>query len=146
MAAKHLTLDARCPNTGKVKAVKLMEDDLEHVRNNSPAFKFYELSGDKMTYKGSCVQEVLLSPKAILGGVRQFRRGGFCYVGMPTRRWFNSGSQGPPPTGMVFCVYLSDREEVFEWRWEPADPAEPDLPKDYKNPNRFADGKIWPKN
>jgi len=62
MAAKHLTLEALCPDTGKMKVVKLMEEDLEHVRNNSPPAKFYELSGDKMTYKGSCVQDVLLNP------------------------------------------------------------------------------------
>ena len=142
MTAKHYTLQAVCPNTNRHKTVKVMDDDLRRVLDEPP-HKFYELSGDKMTYQDSCVQDVLLNPDVIFGGVREFQQGGCCYVGQPSRRWFNSGSQGPPPPGMVFVVFVSPRDCVYEWRWEKADPNNERMPTNCTG--RFKDGLIWSK-
>lgn len=141
MAAAHYPLKAFCPNSGE-KTLKLMDEDVQIALKYRPRHKFYELSGDRKTFDGSCVQEVLLSPKAIFVGLRQFQQGGVCYVGRPSRRWFDSGSQGPPPPGMVYTVFVNPRDMVFDWGWERSDQENPEWPEGYQD--RFYGGRLWP--
>lgn len=144
MQAAYYTLEAICPSTGKIKTVKLMDDDFQAIYKYGPRYKFYSLCGDKMTYTGSSVQEVLLSPTAIFGGVREHQKGGVCYVGVPSRGWLNSGTSVPPPPGMVFLVFVSPKGHLYEWRWERTDPDDAELPIGYQD--RFPGGRIWPRN
>lgn len=117
-----------------------MDDDLQRVLRG-PAHRFHELSGSRGDHAASCVDEVLREPSAVFEGVREFQDGGWCYCGIPSRRWFNSGSSGPPPPGMVFTVFVSPRGHVFEWRWERCDELHRTWPKDYAV--RFTGGVVW---
>ena len=76
MAAAHYPLKAFCPKSGE-KTLKLMDEDVQIALKYRPRHKFYELSGDRKTFDGSCVQEVLLSPKAIFVGLRQFQQAAY---------------------------------------------------------------------
>jgi hypothetical protein len=115
----HFELEALDPETGGIRKLRLMNDDLQAILKSAPRHKFYELRGDRTPTKaGSCVHETLLHPCAIFEGVRDQQSGGLCYCGHPPWRWTDGGSQVPPPPGMLFCVYISPRDSVYEWRWE----------------------------
>lgn len=137
----HYEIQALCPDTGKLVTLRIMDDDVRRVLATEPRFRFFELMGDRKTFTGSCVQEVLRDPLSIWDGLRDRRFGGRCYVGVPSCRWFDNESSAPPPPGMVFAVFVNPRGCVFEWGWEKADEANPELPKGYDK--RFG-GRIWP--
>jgi len=125
------------------KVVKLMADLVSRLQRYGPASRIYEIIGDRADpTKGSPVQQVLLRPTAIFEGIREHQAGGMCYCGIPTCAFTNSGAKIPPIPNKVYCVYLNAGGKYFESGWEPADPDEPGLPREYQI--RYG-VKLWPK-
>ena len=91
------------------------------------------------------VPRILQRPTAIFEGLRSDNdkdRRGFgwrCYVGLPSCCYRRDGEQTEPPKGMVFMVFVNDDGITYNWRWEPANDADPKLPVDHES--RFA--KRW---
>lgn len=141
METAHYPLTAFDPDTEGQKQVKLLKEDFSRIQRNDPPHKVYHLIGENGAH--SSVQEVLNNPCAIFSGVRDHQVGGVCYCGIPSRRWFNSGSSADPPPGFVFLVYVSPRGCVFEWRWTRADDQHGCWPVDWED--RFNGGLLWPK-
>ena len=134
---------ARCPKTGKEKTVKLMASDATRFVKYGPPVRIHEVIGDRTDpTTGSPVQQVLLNPTAIFGGVREHQKGGHCYCGLPTCAYTNAGAKIPPVPNKVFCVYVNPGEKLFEWGWEQADPDDPMIPLGWNS--RYQE-RIWPK-
>jgi len=141
---KHSIILAFDPDTNGFKTVKLADDLLFHYHKEGPEHKYHEVVGHVTDPKGgSPVQDILAKPVAVFGGVRDYEQGGVCYCGLPNAAYTNGGAKIPPRPGMIFCVYVSPLEWVYEWGWELPDEMEPMLPEDYDSPERF-ERKIWP--
>ncbi len=56
-----------------------------------------------------------------------------CYCSLPDRSYTADGDKRPPRRGQVFLVFLNEDRVAYNWRWEPADPENPELPLDHKN-------------
>lgn len=67
---------------------------------------------------------------------------GLCYVGRPSHDFRGVEIETPPPPNMVFLVYTKPSGKITDWRWEKADPNNPDFPEDYQT--RFG-RLVWPK-
>ena len=66
--------------------------------------------------------EVLEAPDRIYVGIREDQgRWGYCYVGTPEQHAISNGVYGPIGRNRVFCVFVTDRLVVFEWRVERAE-------------------------
>ncbi len=146
MKSTNLPLRVLCPETGDHKTVRVPMSLVLKVLKLGPQHKFFELRGDgKPDLSGSCVQDVLLAPEAIFGGVREHQLGGVCYCGNPEQRWTNKGVRCPPPPGHVFVVYVNPGDEVYEWRWDEADERRLAYPRRWDDLRRFNEGVLWTK-
>jgi hypothetical protein len=88
------------------------------------------------------VKIVVDSPSAVFEGwERDGQSKGLCYVGRPDSDFRFDGIQLPRPPGMIFAVFATQSGKISDWRWEPCDQEDPDLPIDHQN--RFG-RLIWP--
>jgi len=72
-----------------------------------------------------CVQH----PTAIFEGLRDEDDEGLCYVSRPPHRYVGkAGHEVPPPPDRVFIVFVSPDRVIYNWRWEPCDTEDSDLP------------------
>jgi hypothetical protein len=55
-----------------------------------------------------------------------------CYCGIPDRSYTPDGDRCPPRRGQVYLVFLNEDRVAYSWRWEKADPDNPDLPIGYQ--------------
>ena len=55
--------------------------------------------------------------------MRAYQAGGRAYIGKPGYDFDTDGSVIDPPAKMVFHVIANPFGFVFEWGWEPEDPA-----------------------
>lgn len=143
MTPAHHPIQARCPATGNIKVVKLLADLALKILKIGPKSRYHEIVGDRTDpTAGSPVQQILLNPAAIFESVREHQDGGWCYCGVPTCAYTNSGAKIPPVPNKVFCVYVNPGNYLFEWRWEPADPDDKGLPLGYQERYKV---KVWPR-
>jgi len=141
----YYPIPALCPTTGGKRELKLTHALASRIMKYGPQARYYDVVGDRTdSTTGSPVQQVLLGPTAIFAGIREHQQGGTCYCGHPTCAYSNGGAKLPPIPGMIYLVYVSPRDEIFEWRWDQADKEQPDLPVGYNSPNRFR-VQIWPR-
>ena len=83
---------------------------------------------------GVLVPAALQKPTAIFEGLRwdddEDPRGvGWrCYSAVPTVAHRADGSERPPWPAQVFVVFVNDEKIAYNWRWEKADPSDPQLP------------------
>ena len=143
MSRKHYALRALHPKTGDLRQLRLPQEVALNVLKYGPPAKFYELRGDDNAAEtGSSVREVLTKPSAVFGGVREHEHGGLCYCGRPRQRWTNAEVKCPPPPGMVFLVFVSPADGVYEWRWEWASESNAEFPAGF---DRRFEGLLWPR-
>jgi hypothetical protein len=55
-----------------------------------------------------------------------------CYCSLPDRSYTRDGDRCPPRRGQVYLVFVNEDRVAYNWRWEPADPDNPDLPRDHE--------------
>jgi len=76
---------------------------------------------------------VLENTKRILGGVREFNAGGWCFVGHPRFWYIREEVKVTFPADQVFAVYLNPNLRVYECRAERIAVDDPSCPMDWKN-------------
>ena len=98
--------------SGPSKTYFVNKADLEHTWKHVP-WKVHNLR---------TVANVLSAPDRVYRGVRDDPEGwGLCFCGKP-KMWYNSsGGTMPFPEGAFFCVFVNDRDVVYEWRAEEAE-------------------------
>ncbi len=80
---------------------------------------------------------ILQRPTAIFQGLRRDEdedrtgAGWRCYSGRPDKAFAADGTERRPYPGQVFLVFVNDEGVAYNWRWEKADPDNPDLPVDH---------------
>ncbi len=95
---------------------------------------------------GYVVPAILQAPTAVFEGIRtdgdEPRKGvGWrCYCGIPDRAYHSDGSERSPYPNQVFLVFVNDEGIAYNWRWEKADEADPQLPVSHKD--RFSNRKL----
>jgi hypothetical protein len=84
---------------------------------------------------GLIVPMILQEPTAVFEGLRQDEdedRQGYgwrCYCGIPAQAYHSDGTERPPYEGQVYLVFVNDEGVAYNWRWELADPVDPQLPQ-----------------
>jgi hypothetical protein len=80
---------------------------------------------------GYTVPWALQNPTAIFRGVREEGEASWlCYVSRPTRVYdHRTGELRQPWSGQVFLVFVNNDRIIYNWRWEKADAADPNLPE-----------------
>ncbi len=125
---KYLTLEAVDPLTGSTCEVLISYDRMQAVARRS------------MGHAKECgfiVPMMLQKPTAIFEGLRQDededRRGyGWrCYCGIPEYAYHADGTERQPYRGQVYLVFVNDERVAYNWRWERADPDDPNLPENH---------------
>lgn len=101
-------------------------------------------NGDKLRLaRLKLMEEVLSNPIAIFQDwKRPEHEDGLCYVGRPEIDYRAIDITVPAPPGMVFMIFVKESGKITDWRWEPADSENPDLPEKWQE--RFGK-QIWPK-
>lgn len=51
-----------------------------------------------------------------------------CYCGLPDRSYTPDGDRCPPRRQQVYLVFVNEDFVAYNWRWEKADPDNPNLP------------------
>lgn len=126
------TLDPLDPCSGNKTEVRFPEDFLQRLNKYRPV-DYYNLR---------TAAKVLDEPTRIFYGTREFREGGWCYVGKPEQWWVRERTNCPFPKHLVFAVYLDDSLFVYAFRAEKADP------NDELNPEKWEERYqtlIWKK-
>ncbi len=89
-----------------------------------------------------CLPSVLQKPTAVFRGLLREKdqersgRGWLCYCGRPEYAYDRDGGRVPPREGFVFLAFMTDDFVVYNWRWEKANPEDPNLPLEM-DPVRF---------
>jgi hypothetical protein len=73
-------------------------------------------------------RDVLVDPKRIFWGIRQFSDGGWCYCGRPEQWTIKEGVVATFPDNLVYTVYVDPRWNLFEWRAAEAADDDPMCP------------------
>lgn len=138
MARLKYTFDALDPFGGDdqtLRTIGVEEEQLNHLLHNEHRVKFSRLL---------IAKEVVGDPVIVFEDwMRPEREEGLCYCGHPDHDFRGPQIETPPPPGMVFCVFVLPSGKITDWRWELAEPEEPDYPENWKE--RF--GRIiWPRN
>lgn len=84
---------------------------------------------------------VLENPCAIFRGIREHKKGGYCYVGLPAEWCVAENVKATFPKDKVFCVYVNPAMFVYDFRAEKSDPAQECMPE---NPEGRFKEKLWP--
>ena len=59
-----------------------------------------------------------------------------CYCKVPDRSYAEDGTECGPRRNRIFLVFVNEDRVAYNWRWEPSDSNDPNLPRDL-GPNRF---------
>jgi len=75
----------------------------------------------------------IMNPTAIFRGIREEGEPDwFCYCAVPSKRYdYRTGESRLTQRGRVFVVYVDADRIIYNWRWEPADASNGDLPQNY---------------
>lgn len=55
-----------------------------------------------------------------------------CYCGIPEFAYHSDGTERRPYPGQVYLVFVNDEGVAYNWRWEKADPDDPNLPQNFE--------------
>jgi hypothetical protein len=82
---------------------------------------------------GYTVREAVKRPTAIFRGVREEGESQWlCWVSRPSWAYdYRTGDRRTAWAGEVFLVFANDDRIIYAWRWEKADPDDPDLPENH---------------
>ena len=123
--AAHFELPIRDPNDpASGRAMAIFPADLTLKWYKYTPVRYWNLITAKF---------VLENTKRILGGVREFNTGGWCFVGRPKLWYIRDDVKASFPTDQVFAVYLNPNLRVYECRAERMETDDPNCPMDWKN-------------
>ena len=123
---RPICLDAVDPVTGKTCQVQISHGRMQAIATRT------------MGAAKECaftVPYVLKNPTGIFEGLREDEdedRGGVgwrCYCGIPPCAYHADGTDRPPYPNQLFLVFVNDEGVAYNWRWEKADEADPNLPQ-----------------
>jgi len=87
---------------------------------------------------GVILPYILQNPTAVFEGLRwdedeDLRGYGWrCYCGVPKVAFHTDGAKHKPYPDQVYLVFVNDEGVAYNWRWEKADPDDPNLPIEHK--------------
>jgi hypothetical protein len=125
----YLTVEAINPIDGKTCEVFISYDRMRTVGMRS------------MGHAKECgyiVPAILQKPTAIFEGLRRDEDedpkgvGWRCYCGIPENAYHSDGAKRAPYSRQVYLVFVNDDGVAYNWRWEKADPDDPNLPIDHQ--------------
>lgn len=125
---QYILLEAVNPADGKACTVQISYERMQTVARRSLGHA---------SECGYIVPAILQKPTAIFEGLRldadEDRRGvGWrCYCGVPAHSYRADGTAAPAYPNQVFLVFVNQERIAYNWRWEKADPDQPDLPLGY---------------
>jgi len=126
---EFIQLDAVDPVSGKLFLVQISFERLQIVARRSMG---------QTREAGFIVPHVLQKPTAIFEGLRmdvdedQRGVGWRCYCGIPQHSYRTDGTACPPYPRQVYLVFVNQDRIAYNWRWEKADPDEPNLPLNHQ--------------
>jgi hypothetical protein len=122
----YLTLQALDPKTREATAqVQISYDRMQTVGRRSLGHA---------NECGYCVPAILLGPTAVFEGLRRDEDedprgvGWRCYCGIPERSYRRDGTPAAPYPNQVYLVFVNEEGVAYNWRWDKADPDDPELP------------------
>jgi len=127
---QYITVAAIDPADGKTCEVMISYDRMQAVGRRS------------MGHASECaliVPLILQQPAAIFEGLRRDEDedrtcyGWRCYCGIPDHAYLRDGTAIPSYPGQVYVVFVNDEGIAYNWRWEEADPDNPQLPIDFQD-------------
>lgn len=124
----YLQLDALDPDSDQLTKVQVSYDRMQAVARRSMAHA---------KECGLIVPQILQSPTAIFEGLREDDDedprgvGWRCYCGRPNKAYHPDGSERSPYPEQVYLVFVNDDHVAYNWRWEKADPDDPNLPQNH---------------
>jgi hypothetical protein len=123
---QYLTLQALDPVTRKPNAeIQISYDRMQTVGRRS-------LGHAKEC--GYIVPAILQQPRAVFEGLRRDEDedprgvGWRCYCGIPDRSYRRDGTEAAAYPQQVYLVFVNEEGVAYNWRWEKADPDNPNLP------------------
>lgn len=126
---KYLKLQAIDPNTGSMGEVQVSYDRMQTVGRRSMAHA---------KECGLIVPKILQEPTAVYEGLCEDEDedsrgvGWRCYCGVPDNSYHPDGTPRSTYPGQVYLVFVNDEEVAYNWRWEKADPNDPELPVNHE--------------
>lgn len=126
---KYLTLDAIDPVVGSMTEVQVSFDRMQAVGRRSMG---------QAKECGLIVPMILQQPTAVFQGLRQDEDedqrgvGWRCYCGIPEHAYHSDGTARSPYPGQIYLVFVNEDAVAYNWRWEKADPDDPQLPQNHE--------------
>jgi hypothetical protein len=85
------------------------------------------------------VPDTLTNPSSMFEGLRRDEdeprdgeTGWRCYCGCPNASFREDGTRVAPWKGQVYLVFVNEDRVAYNWRWEPADEMDPNLPRNHE--------------
>jgi len=126
---EYLTIKALDPISGKMGTVQVSFNRMQAVGRRSMAHA---------KECGYILPEILQQPTAVFEGLCEDDDedprgvGWRCYCGIPEKAYHSDGSARSPYPGQVYVAFVNDEQVAYNWRWEKADPDDPDLPLNHE--------------
>lgn len=128
-------LDPHDPTGVGTREVWIDQAHLESLTRGNLAPRFYRVL---------LVPEIVRNPAVVFEGwERAGHEDDLCYAGIPSTDFRTDTIQVPPPPGKTFLVFVTRRGRVTKWRWEDADPDQPEYPENWRTRFRRI---VWPTN
>lgn len=127
---EYLCIEAQNPLNGETVTVQISQQRMLSVGKRS-------LGHAKEC--GHLVPEILQNPTAVFEGLRrdedddQWGCGWRCYCGIPSCGFSRDGHEQATYPNQVYLVFVNDDSVAYNWRWEKADPSDPDLPINHED-------------
>ncbi len=122
----YCSIPAVNPADGTLWDVLVPNDKMDYVAKRGP------IAVNEMAW---IMPTVLNKPVAIFSVPRDEGDEGLCYVGQPgfAFKGKQTAQKTEPWPGEVYVVYVNAERVVYDWRWEDADPGDPQLPEGHEH-------------
>jgi hypothetical protein len=84
------------------------------------------------------IPPVLAEPRRIIRGWGRDKTDCWVYVGFPDCDYRSASIQTPPPTGMLFLVFVLNDGTIDHWTWRPICNDDPEMPEGMEGET------VWP--
>ena len=106
------------------------------------ALRWYKY--DYVTYQNLVpARDVLLAPRAVFTGVRDYEEGGYCFLGLPEQWYIRQDCLVPFPPMKILAVYLNPNRWLYDVQAEKTESIGGVLPVRWKE--RY-EALLWPTN
>jgi hypothetical protein len=127
---EYLCIEALNPLNGETESIQISQQRMLSVGRRSVGHA---------KECGLIVPEILQNPTAVFEGLRrdedddQWGCGWRCYCGIPSNSYTSDGREKASYPMQVYLVFVNDEGVAYNWRWEKADPDDPDLPINHQD-------------